>query len=212
MEDHSYVLLQKVVEENSHLRATIEACNAQQQRLFEELSLKLKSTHSGQAKHSWKRARLINVPQQCRVSIRVRLNTWFLSNNRCMASQTFTPITLSILYHQILNKGKYFLSVDFLAVRIFLKSSLPLLSLYPHSMNRFKKWVKFQAANQAQNKFRKWFLLSKIFVMLPLTTFCILFDNYIFLLLKGLESYNSEICNMHLPVFNFITYSTDVGS
>lgn len=68
MEDRCYVLLQKVVEENSRLRATIEARDAQQQRLFEELSSKLESTHSGQTKQSRKRTRPINVPQQCRVS------------------------------------------------------------------------------------------------------------------------------------------------
>ncbi|KAK2549433.1 hypothetical protein P5673_030108 [Acropora cervicornis] len=70
MEDRCYVLLQIVVEENSRLRATIEARDAQQQRLFEELSLKLESTHSGQTKQSRKRTRPINVPQQCRQDFR----------------------------------------------------------------------------------------------------------------------------------------------
>ena len=69
MEDRYLVLLQKVVEENSCLRETIEARDAQQQRLFEELSSKLEGTHWGQAKHPRKRARTIPVPQQCRVSI-----------------------------------------------------------------------------------------------------------------------------------------------
>ena len=49
MEDCYLVLLQKVVEENSRLHETNEACDAQQQWLFEEFSSKLQGTHSGQA-------------------------------------------------------------------------------------------------------------------------------------------------------------------
>ena len=67
MGDKTEILLQKVLDENRCLRETMEARDAENKRLLEELTLNLNNSTSG--KRSRTRKRNMCISKQCRVSI-----------------------------------------------------------------------------------------------------------------------------------------------
>ena len=76
MEDNLALLLQRVIEENSRLRETIEARDNEQRRILEELSAKFRSnsTNTPARTTGRKRKRLIAVFLQCHVSVVILLS------------------------------------------------------------------------------------------------------------------------------------------
>lgn len=76
MEDNLALLLQRVIDENSRLRETIEARDNEQKRILEELSAKFESNSTSTPARTTgrKRKRSIAVSPQCRVSVVILLS------------------------------------------------------------------------------------------------------------------------------------------
>lgn len=77
LEDNLVLLLQRVIDENSSLRETIEARDNEQKRILEKLSAKFESNSTSTPARNTgrKRKRSIAVSPQCRVSVFTLLST-----------------------------------------------------------------------------------------------------------------------------------------
>ena len=134
MEDNLVLLLQRVIDENSRLRETIEARDNEQKRILEELSAKFESNSTSTPERNTvrKRKRSIAVSPQCRVSVVTLLSTIVIDQAKLSSVVCIVEV---LRLHNVFNVLSLLITYTRGCLRVLAYSEVPIW------LQLFKRWI-----------------------------------------------------------------------